>query len=134
MYRAAEDTDTDVEIVMCDGIPCAVVPVIYNGQKLVLTTDASGKVVSPALNCQTYFIVETKAPNGYSLLDEAVMVTVVPDTLQDIITLEIPNEKGNLLPETGGMGTTSFTVMGSVLIVAAAVLLVLKKKQQEYAC
>lgn len=134
VYRAAEDTDTDAEIVMCDGMPCAVVPVIYNGEKLVLRTDASGKVTSPALNCQTYFIVETKAPNGYSLLDEAVMVTVVPDTIESIITLEIPNEKGNLLPETGGMGTTPFTVTGCVLIAAATVLLVLKKKQQEYAC
>ena len=91
-------------------------------------------MTSPALNCQTYFIVETKAPNGYSLLDEAVMVTVVPDTIESIITLEIPNEKGNLLPETGGMGTTPFTVTGCVLIAAATVLLVLKKKQQEYAC
>ena len=38
------------------------------------------------------------------------------------------NNKGSTLPETGGMGTTIFYVLGSVLVLGAVVLLVTKKR------
>lgn len=42
--------------------------------------------------------------------------------------IEVVNKAGSLLPSTGGMGTTLFYVLGSVLAVAAVVLLVTKKR------
>ena len=42
--------------------------------------------------------------------------------------VEVENKAGTLLPSTGGMGTTIFYVLGSVLAVGALVLLVTKKR------
>ena len=41
---------------------------------------------------------------------------------------EIVNNSGATLPETGGMGTTLFYVIGSVLVIGAAVLLVTRRR------
>ena len=44
------------------------------------------------------------------------------------ITTNIVNQTGTVLPSTGGIGTTIFYVVGSILVVAAGVLLVTKKR------
>ena len=41
---------------------------------------------------------------------------------------EIINQSGTVLPSTGGIGTTIFYVVGSILVVAAGVLLITKKR------
>lgn len=46
----------------------------------------------------------------------------------DVAALEIVNQKGTLLPSTGGIGTTIFYVVGGILVVAAGILLVTKKR------
>ena len=45
-----------------------------------------------------------------------------------IASITIQNNKGATLPETGGIGTTIFYVLGSALVIGAAVLLVTKKR------
>lgn len=44
------------------------------------------------------------------------------------VNLKVPNYKGTVLPTTGGMGTTLFYVLGSILVIGAVVLLVTKKR------
>ena len=44
------------------------------------------------------------------------------------ITTTVVNKSGSELPSTGGIGTTIFYVLGSVLLVGAAVLLITKKR------
>ena len=94
-----------------------------------------------------YYLYETKAPNGYNLLSEPVKFTfhssatndfVAGDpawiTLNDSATqltgmnFDIANNSGSTLPETGGIGTTLFYVIGALLVVGAGVLLVTKKR------
>ena len=41
---------------------------------------------------------------------------------------EVINQSGTVLPSTGGIGTTIFYVVGSILVVAAGVLLITKKR------
>jgi len=41
---------------------------------------------------------------------------------------EIENNSGTVLPSTGGIGTTIFYVVGSILVIAAGVLLITKKR------
>jgi LPXTG-motif cell wall-anchored protein len=40
------------------------------------------------------------------------------------------NNKGSELPTTGGMGTTLFYVLGTVLVLGAGVLLITKKRMK----
>ena len=51
----------------------------------------------------------------------------------DAGALEIENNKGTLLPSTGGIGTTIFYVVGGILVVGAAILLVTKKRMSREA-
>ena len=43
----------------------------------------------------------------------------------------VVNKAGTTLPSTGGMGTTIFYILGSILVVAAVVLLVTKKRMND---
>ena len=45
-----------------------------------------------------------------------------------IVSTTVENNSGAQLPETGGMGTTIFYVLGGILVLAAAILLVTKKR------
>ena len=45
-----------------------------------------------------------------------------------IVSTNVENNAGATLPETGGMGTTLFYVLGGVLVVGAVVLLITKKR------
>ena len=50
------------------------------------------------------------------------------DISTGIAAITIANNSGSILPETGGIGTTIFYILGSVLVLAAVVLLVTKKR------
>lgn len=53
------------------------------------------------------------------------------DATTGIAGITIANNKGATLPTTGGMGTTLFYVLGSVLVLGAVVLLVSKKRMSK---
>ena len=44
------------------------------------------------------------------------------------VSMTVKNNKGSILPETGGIGTTIFYIVGVVLVLGAGVLLVTKKR------
>ena len=44
------------------------------------------------------------------------------------LVVDVPNASGTELPSTGGIGTTVFYIVGSVLVVGAVVLLVTRKR------
>ena len=98
-----------------------------------------------------YKISETTTPAGYNTAaDIKFTITAAHDVLSDNPTLtslsgdtftgnvstgavsaDIENNKGSTLPETGGIGTTIFYVVGSILVLAAVVLLITKKRMSE---
>ncbi len=98
------------------------------------TTDVNGAANFPGLEDGKYYLEETVAPAGYNLLKEAVEVTVdgtaaTPENLAPLtVTESVGNNTGSILPETGGMGTTVFYILGSILLLGAVVLLVTKKR------
>ena len=96
-----------------------------------------------------YKLVETTTPAGYNSISDILftisaehekssdnpqltsltggdLFTGVVRTGQ--LTADIVNQAGNTLPSTGGMGTTIFYVVGSILVIGAVVLLVSKKR------
>ena len=50
------------------------------------------------------------------------------DIDKGIVSMNVENSKGSTLPTTGGMGTTIFYVIGSILVLGAAILLITKKR------
>lgn len=110
------------------------------------TTTAEGKTSFQGIAAGKYFLEETKAPDGYNKLKTPVEVEItaeykaetgeLTDTNakkngtdgQYIRTVEVPNKAGAVLPSTGGIGTTIFYVLGSILALGAAVLLIAKKR------
>lgn len=98
-------------------------------------TPESGKLDIDGLDLGTYYLRETKAPDGYNLLADPIVIKI-EDTAEDnalVPIVEIPvqhveNSSGAELPSTGGMGTTIFYTLGGLLAVGAAVFLVTKKR------
>lgn len=129
VYRAATDEDENPKIVICDGIQYAVVPVRSDGGTLTLTTGEDGRATSPSLTCGVYFLVETKAPDGYNLREEAVKVTVVSDTHAETTIVSVGNRRGHLLPETGGAGTTAILAFGSMLTLIGIIAILSRKRK-----
>lgn len=116
-YRVAtaEDTDTVTEF----------------------TTDSTGTIAIDGLDAGTYYLFETAAPAGYNALTAPITVIIdhdgnVKETADGAAlenkTVNVQNNTGTELPETGGIGTTIFYIIGGLLAVGAVVLLVSKKR------
>lgn len=126
LYRAATEDDSNTEIITCDGVEYAVVPVS------TLTTGQDGTATKGDLPCGLYFLKEITAPAGYNLLDEAVSVTIVSTEISEITTVKIANEPGFALPETGGEGTMRILMLGGMLTLAAGALLIGRKRMRAF--
>lgn len=124
----------------------------------VITVPNGGQFSIEGLDADVqYYLEETKAPTGYNLpSDDAkytsimLTATVKADPGQKpavtelklgqkadaspadgtFSTLQIKNSKGSTLPETGGIGTTIFTIVGVTAMVAAAGGFVLRNRKK----
>lgn len=110
------------------------------------TTDKNGLITFEGLGAGTYFITELKTKSGYNLLTApiTVVITATPGTTsctwtatmngapatfeENMVKLTVENNKGSVLPITGGIGTTIFYVIGGLLVCGAAVMAITKKK------
>lgn len=123
-----------------------------------LVTGDDGLVKVAGLDDGTYYLEETKAPSKYNKLSEDVTIVISATTVNnqswkgtasDVLTkidvtangktsdgsvnsgsvkVTVENNQGSTLPTTGGMGTTIFYVVGSILVLGAAILLITKKR------
>ena len=100
---------------------------------VTMTSNGTSALVLNGLDAGTYYLEETKAPDGYNKLTDPVTVTITEDGKVNETadgTVYVSNNAGATLPSTGGMGTTLFYVIGGGLMVAAVVLLVTKKRME----
>lgn len=99
-----------------------------------------GKITVEGLDSGWYAVVETKVPDGVNGLDAPEYIEIKGkldangnpdgDNYKETVTLNVINEAGSLLPETGGMGTVLFTVIGAVLIIAVGTSFVVSRKRR----
>lgn len=116
-------------------------------------TNKEGILTFKGLGTGTYTIKELVAPDGYNLLKDEITITITDDAdvttgagwtvkgrignagkqeltagEDNLFSINVENNSGSELPSTGGMGTTIFYVLGSLLVVIAGVALVTKKR------
>lgn len=93
-----------------------------------------GEVAISGLAAGEYYLLEIEAPQGYNVLTNTVKVELTkdenPTETSDTFLKSIPieNNKGTILPSTGGMGTVAFAVVGLIVMAGAAVTLIIKKR------
>jgi len=90
-----------------------------------------------------YYLVELTTDTGYNLLDTPVEITITDTSEDDTISHEVTyvvdgeeaegvvtveNHSGTVLPSTGGIGTTLFYVVGTILVLGAGIVLVTKRR------
>lgn len=117
VYRLAKDGETGVNYITT-----------VNGELEIKGFDAN----------TNYYLEETKAPDGYNKLAERVEIAVKNANLEASVSndtwqsggVHIVNKAGDLLPTTGGMGTTILYTIGGVLVVAAGSMLVIRRKRR----
>ena len=110
-------------------------------QNQLVSSNSEG-VFTPAnftLEAGTYYLVETKAPDGYRMLTDDVCIVVTdegitasygnnPLTLSSktgddksvTYTLLVANSPGKSLPTTGGAGTLPFILCGLLIVAVTA--------------
>jgi len=108
------------------------------GEEGVSIVVTDGMVRIQGLDSDTYYLEETVVPEGYNRLPQRHAFTIEGENLDATVEdgyiaeessgVHIINKSGTVLPETGGVGTTLFYVIGGILVLAAVVLLVTKKR------
>ena len=112
-------------------------------------------VESGSVGVGTYVISETDAPDGYNKMDKPVSITVAasqPGGLEVTVSYDgeigfataridsnhpefgwvvtIRNDAGIELPHTGGIGTTIFYILGSLLVAGCGIVLVSRRRMK----
>lgn len=95
---------------------------------------STGRIDIEGLKAGTYYLKETKAPDGYNLLKKVQIIEIGEDGSiklnGDAITgdVKVMNNSGIELPSTGGMGTTLIYLAGIVLVVLSGYVLISKRR------
>ncbi|XCP85946.1 SpaA isopeptide-forming pilin-related protein [Roseburia hominis] len=112
-------------------------------ENFALMTDEKGEIIFENLSEGTYLLKEVKAPDGYNMLKEPFAFTISRNAVridasnsgitvgEDGKTLLVKNSAGAALPETGGVGTTVFYIVGGILMIGAGVLLVTRRRLEK---
>ena len=92
----------------------------------------------------TYYLVETKAPDGFNKLTAPVVIKITKSTDADVNNwtiskdgtvepdkiIDIENSTGSILPSTGGRGAIAFAVIAALLVFGVAVSFIRDKRKE----
>lgn len=104
----------------------------------VLVTGTDGVVLFKGVENGQYSLVEVEAPEGYNKLTGPVTVKVgyneeKTELLETSVSHEetVENSTGTQLPSTGGVGTTMFIIIGSLLMIGSLLVLITNKRMSK---
>ena len=119
-----------------------------------VVTEEGTQFTFKGLDDGTYRLTETKTPDGYNTIEPIIFtvtaehevesdnpaltslngnkvsgeITFTPNQSEGSLTATVVNQSGLELPETGGMGTTIFYVIGGILVAGVGVLLITRRR------
>lgn len=123
----------------------------------VVKNDEGTTFTFTGLDDGNYRLTETKTPAGYNSIDPIEFtvtaehnvlsdnpaltslsgnattgeLTFTSNTTEGSLSADVVNKSGSTLPETGGMGTTIFYVLGTILVLGAAIMLITKRRMNK---
>lgn len=105
-----------------------------------LAVNSEGKLDLEGLTTGTYYLQETKAPDGYELLEELIEIKIIDEDedgivddagniadnskITNIVYKTVVNRKPPIMPITGGMGTIIFSIVGIILVAGGITLII----------
>ncbi len=117
------------------------------------TTGEDGLLIFLGLDAGFYELYEIEAPEGFTAITEPIVIEIksdnavtiggTPRTADGPATYDVDlshtmnaegnvvpvlNQSGDVLPQTGGSGTTVFYIVGGIMVLAAVVFLVTKRR------
>lgn len=100
-----------------------------------VTTTDSGKFTIKGLDADTYYLTETKQPDGYNKLSAPIIVVIAEDGTitvgsETVDEVKVLNNTGTILPTTGGNGTSLIYFLGAVLALVSGVVLITKQRMK----
>jgi fimbrial isopeptide formation D2 family protein/LPXTG-motif cell wall-anchored protein len=110
---------------------------LEDGIAIVVT---NGKIRVSGLDNGTYYLEETVAPDGYNKLSSRQKFIISDGNLDAVFNgdvystgsgVHVVNKTGSMLPETGGLGTLLFTLLGGGTALGTGVVLVTKKRMSK---
>lgn len=108
--------------------------VALDGEEGATTTlvATNGTLKVTGLDEGNYEFKETKAPTGYKVNSDNKTFTITANEEKEVIedAGEFVNTKLSALPETGGIGTTIFTIVGCGIMIAAAGLFFASRRKE----
>lgn len=100
-------------------------------QAAAVVTGVDGVVKFVGVDAENFVLEEVVVPNGYTGTTNVAASTKNGDQGEGKnVEVTVVNTLGEALPETGGIGTTVFYVLGGVLLVGALVALAVIKRKE----
>lgn len=137
IYNALTGGEEIKVVLMADGETYRLASAGEAGESIVVK---DGKVRVVGFDNGTYYLQEIIAPDGYELLAARVKFIISDANLNATFTngiystgsgVHIINKTGARLPETGGLGTLLFTLLGGSTVLGTGVVLVTKKRMSK---
>ena len=102
---------------------------VIEASKKTLTSGADGKILVDGLDAGTYYLKETKAPDGYVCSSEELTIVILEKAgVNNTVGVSFANSQ---IPHTGGTGTLMFTIGGIALMGTAGLLLMVSRKRRK---
>ena len=123
-------------------------------KRITISGEKENVFTFTGLDAGDYKLTESVTPDGYNTIDPIEFtitathdiesddprltslngntttgeIIFTPNTSDGSLTTEVENKSGSTLPETGGMGTTIFYVLGAILVLGAGGLLIARRR------